>query len=298
MEAKTMRNLEVWKFGGAALADARAIQKAVERIAEHRGPLVVVASALSGVTDLLLAAAPDAAETFKRKHQQAARALLSGPALHRYLDDVDTSAREYDDVRSAIRILGHQSPRAHDTLVARGEQMSARLLAAALTRARCRASYVDALEIVRTDDVHGGATPRLDDTATRARKLLRPMLEAGTIPVVPGFIGRTPDGSVATLGRGGTDLTATLLARSLRARQVVLWKDVPGIMTADPRLVPDARVIPQLHHREAAEVAHYGAKVLHPRALIPIAGTRITVRVRSFIDPDAPGTDVSSRHSL
>src|SRR5687767_7643620 len=290
--------LEVWKFGGAALADARAIQKAAERIAEHQGPLVVVASALSGVTDLLLAAGPDAAETFKRKHQAAARSLLSGPALQRYLDDLEASAREYDDVRSAIAILGHQSARAQDTLIARGEQMSARLLAAVLAKSRSRASYVDALEIVRTDDVHGGATPRLEETGTRARKTLRPLVEAGTIPVVPGFIGRTPDGSVATLGRGGTDLTATLLARSLRARQVVLWKDVPGIMTADPRLVPDARVIPQLHHREAAEVAHYGAKVLHPRALIPIAGTRITVRVRSFIDPAAPGTEVSSRQSL
>jgi aspartokinase/homoserine dehydrogenase 1 len=303
--------LEVWKFGGAALADARAIQKAAERIAEHNGPLVVVASALSGVTDQLLAAAPDAAEMFKHKHHQAARSLLSGAALQRYLDEVDASAREYDDVRSAIAILhptmhsphrlgpvGHQSARAQDTLIARGEQMSARLLAAVLTKSRCRASYVDALEIVRTDDVHGGATPRLEETATRARTMLRPLIESGTIPLVPGFIGRTPDGSVATLGRGGTDLTATILARSLRARQVVLWKDVPGIMTADPRLVPDARVIPQLHHREAAEVAHYGAKVLHPRALIPIAGTRITVHVRSFIDPSAPGTEVSSRQSL
>src|SRR5688572_13780229 len=291
-------SLEIWKFGGAALADARAIQKAVERIAEHDGPLVVVASEVAGVTELLLAAAADAAETFHRMHHQAVRAELTGPALQRYLDEVDRSAREYDDVRSAISILGHQSPRAHDTLIARGEQMSARLLAAALPKARRRASYVDALEIVRTDDVHGGATPRLEETRVRARKILRPLIESGAIPVVPGFIGRTPDGSVATLGRGGTDLTATLLARSLNAPQVVLWKDVPGIMTADPRLVPDARVIPQLHHREAAEVAHYGAKVLHPRALIPITGTRITVRVRSFIDPAAPGTEVSSRQSL
>ena len=292
--------LQIWKFGGAALADARAVQRAVERIAEHDGPLVVVASALAGVTDLLLAAAPEAGDTFKRRHHQAARALLSGPALQRYLDDVNASAREYDDVRSAIAILhpGHQSPRALDTLVARGEQMSARLLAAVLSKNRCRASYVDALDIICTDDVHGAATPRLDETGARARKLLRPFIERSTIPVVPGFIGRTPDGSVATMGRGGTDLTATVLARSLRARQVVLWKDVPGIMTADPRLVPDARVIPQLHHREAAEVAHYGAKVLHPRALIPIAGTRIIVRVRSFIDPAAPGTEVSSRQSL
>lgn len=290
--------LEVWKFGGAALADARAIQTAADRIAAHAGPLVVVASALSGVTDLLLAASPDTADSFRRKHQQAARALLSGPALQRYLDDLDASAREYEDVSSAITILGHLSPRAQDTLIARGEQLSARLLAATLAKTRRRVSFVDAVDIVRTDDVHGSATPRLDETGTLARKRLKPLIDSQTVPVVPGFIGRAPDGSLATLGRGGTDLTATLLARSLGARLVVLWKDVPGIMTADPRLVPDARVIPQLHHREAAEVAHYGAKVLHPRALIPIAGSRITVRVRSFIDPEAPGTEVSSRQSM
>ena len=290
--------LEIWKFGGAALADARAIHKAAERIAGHDGPLVIVASALSGVTDLLLSLTPDAGETFRKKHQAAAKALLSGPALSRYLDELESSAREYDEVRSAIQVLGHVSPRAQDTLVARGEQMSAKLLAATLAKLRTRVSYVDALDVVRTDDVHGGATPRLEETSALARQVLKPLIALRTIPVVPGFIGRAPDGSVATLGRGGTDLTATLLARSLGSRLVVLWKDVPGIMTADPRLVPDARVIPQLHHREAAEVAHYGAKVLHPRALIPIAGSRITVRVRSFIDPDAPGTEVSSRQSL
>ena len=290
--------LEIWKFGGAALADARAIEQAADRIAKHDGALVVVASALSGITDVLLSMAPDAGDTFRKKHQQAARALLTGPALRRFLEAVETSAREYDDVSSAIRILGHTSARAQDTLVSRGEQMSAQLVTAVLARRRRRAVYVDALEIVRTDDVHGSATPRLDDTARLARTVLTPLLDARAIAVVPGFIGRAPDGSTVTLGRGGTDLTATLLARALRARQVVLWKDVPGIMTADPRLVPDARVIPQLHHREAAEVAHYGAKVLHPRALIPIAGTRITVRVRSFLDPAAPGTDVSSRQSL
>ena len=107
-------------------------------------------------------------------------------------------------------------------------------------------------------------------------------------PVVPGFLGAGPDGSLTTLGRGGTDLTATLLGRCLGARRVVLWKDVPGILTADPRTVPDARLIPQLHHREAAEVAYYGAKVLHPRALIPLAGSRIVLDVRSFVHPDRP----------
>ena len=290
--------LEIWKFGGVALADARAIQKAADRIAEHDGPLVVVASALAGVTDLLLSADPDAGEVLRRKHDQAARALVAaGPARRRLIEDIEKSAREYHDVCAAMRVLGHLSPRALDTLAARGEQLSARLLAAALSARRKRAQYCDALDIIRTNDVHGGATPLLNETQKSARRILKPLIGAGTIAVVPGFIGRAPDGSITTLGRGGTDLTATTLARALGARQVMLWKDVPGIMTADPRLVADARVIPQLHHREAAEVAHYGAKVLHPRALIPIAGTRITLRVRSFIDPAAPGTEVSARQS-
>jgi aspartokinase/homoserine dehydrogenase 1 len=124
------------------------------------------------------------------------------------------------------------------------------------------------------------------------------LLARGIVVVVPGFTGRAPDGSSTTLGRGGSDLTATLLGRALGARQVVLWKDVPGILTADPRLVPDARLIPELHQREAAEVAHYGAKVLHPRALIPIAGTRTTLVVRSFVEPDRPGTEISVRHVM
>lgn len=291
--------LEVWKFGGASLADGRAIQKAAAQVAAHRGPLVVVASALAGVTDLLLQATPAAGDAFRRKHHQAAGAVLGrGPALRAILQKVDASAQEYRDVCAAVAVLGYLPPRVQDTLVARGERMSAQLLAAAVTRLKRRAVYVDALDVVSTDDEHGGATPRLDETRTRARKVLSPLIAARTIVVVPGYIGRATDGSLTTLGRGGSDLTATLLARSLGARQVVLWKDVPGILTADPRMVPDARLIPQLHHREAAEVAHYGAKVLHPRALIPIAGTTIALHVRSFIHPELPGTEVSARQAL
>ncbi len=117
-------------------------------------------------------------------------------------------------------------------------------------------------------------------------------------PVVPGFLGAGPDGTVTTLGRGGSDLTATLLARSLGASRVVLWKDVAGILTADPRAVPDARLLPQMHHREAAEVAYFGAKVLHPRALIPLDGSSIALHVRSFLHPERPGTEVSARRTL
>jgi aspartokinase/homoserine dehydrogenase 1 len=302
--------LEIWKLGGASLADARAIQRAAGLVIRHQGPLVVVASALGGVTDLLLEGAahaaagrPEAAARtaagLLRRHREIARDLLpAGKARRSLLATIDAAAREYRELCGAIAVLGHMAPRASDILVSRGERLSAALLAAVLTRSGRRARYVDAAEIVATDGQHGGAAPNLAETTRRARQILRPLLASGTSPVVPGFIGQAADGSPTTLGRGGSDLTATLLAAPLGAKTIVLWKDVRGILTADPRMVSDARLIPQLHHREAAEVAHYGAKVLHPRALIPIAGSRIVLHVRSFLDPDSPGTEVSARRSM
>ena len=302
--------LEVWKFGGASVATADEINKAAALIAKHEGPLVVVVSALAGVTDLLLegaalslqrkpAEASSQAAAFLRKHREAVRALFPQSVDRRgLLAAADAAAREYRELCAAVGLLGHLAPRASDLLVSRGERMSAHVLTVAIGRAGRYAEYVDALEIVETDDHYGSAAPNLPATIRHARRALRPLLAKDTIAVVPGFIGRAPDGSVATMGRGGTDLTATLIARALGAKRVVLWKDVPGILTADPRMVPDARLIPQLHHREAGEVAHYGAKVLHPRALIPIAGTRVALHVRSFLNPDAPGTEVSARRSL
>ena len=302
--------LQVWKFGGASLAAADEIQKAASLIARHQGPLVVVASALAGVTDMLLdgvsqamqgrpAEASRVAAQFLRRHREVVRALLPGGEPRRkLLASIDAAAREYRELCGAVALLGHLAPRVSDRLVSRGERTSAAILAGALQRAGGRAAFTDAVDIIATDEHHGSAAPNLHDTARNARRLLRPLLSNGIVAVVPGFIGRAPDGSVTTLGRGGSDLTATLIGRSLSAGRVVLWKDVPGILTADPKLVPDARLIPQLHHREAGEVAHYGAKVLHPRALIPIAGTRVELHVRSFIKPDMPGTEVSARRSL
>ncbi len=301
---------EVWKFGGVSLADGRAMRDAIHRIRKHHGPLAVVASALAGVTDLLIAGADaasrggreeavKAAATLKRKHDEVARQLLKGRRLRKSLAAIAESAREYDAICGAIAVLGHLTPRVRDAVVARGERLSAQLLAAALESEGGDVAYIDAATIVRTDDRHGSATPLVDATGRRLRALLR---DAGSAApqrlVIPGFIGAAPDGSVTTMGRGGSDLTATLMGRCLKARRVVLWKDVPGILTADPRMVPDARVIPELHRREAAEVAHFGAKVLHPRALIPLTGTSIPVEVRSFINPETRGTEVTARRSM
>lgn len=306
----TKSTWEVWKFGGVSLADGRAMRGAIDLIRKHSGPLAVVASALAGVTDLLLAGADaasrggrdeavKAAATFKRKHDEVASHLLKGRRLSRSLAAIDESAREYEAICGAIAVLGHFTPRVRDAVVARGERLSAQLLATALEAEGGGVAYLDAVTFVRTDDRHGSATPLVDATGRRLRAWLREAEPAAPHRlIIPGFIGAAPDGSVTTMGRGGSDLTATLVGRCLRARRVVLWKDVPGILTADPRMVPDARVIPELHRREAAEVAHFGAKVLHPRALIPLTGTSIAVDVRSFSKPDARGTEVTARRSI
>src|SRR5512141_2749593 len=302
--------LEVWKFGGASLADAAAVRNAVALVRAHRGPLLVVVSALAGVTDLLLEgalrsvrgdpqAASTAAATFLRRHRDLAHSLVpSAAARRRLLALADEQAREYREIAHAMAALADLSARASDTLVARGERAASAVVTAALEGAGGRAQRIDATELVVTDGRHGRAAPDLAETRRRARKLLLPLLRRGITPVVPGFIGSAPDGSLTTLGRGGSDLTATLLARALGASLVVLWKDVPGILTADPRAVPDARLLPQMHHREAAEVAYFGARVLHPRALIPLDESRIALHVRSFLDPTKPGTEVSARRTL
>ena len=188
--------LEVWKFGGASLADGRAIQKAAQQIAAHRGPLVVVASALAGVTDLLLQGTPQAADAFRKKHLQAATAVLGrGATLRALTQAIDGFAREYEDLCAAVTVLGYVDPRVQDVLVSRGERMSAQLLTSAVMHFKRRARYVDALDVVSTDDVHGGATPVLDETRTRALRVIRPLLASNTIAIVPGFIGQAADGS-------------------------------------------------------------------------------------------------------
>src|SRR5205823_4783548 len=309
--ARTTRPPQIHKFGGASLADAAAIGHAVRIVqAQRPEPLVVVVSAMSGVTDALLdgaarAARGDAshvraaAEALRARHAAAAQQLVpAGARLEELLRLIGEAFAELEQVAGGLSVLRELTPRTTDYLAARGERLSARLFAAALDAAGCPAAYVDATEIVQTDGTFGGASPDLRRTERSARKALRPLLARGTVPVVPGFLGAAPDGQVATLGRGGSDLTATLLARVLGAREVSLWKDVPGLLTADPRIVPDARVVPQVHVREAAELAYYGAKVLHPRALIPVMKRNVAIRIRPFADPTSLGTEISRRRTL
>jgi aspartokinase/homoserine dehydrogenase 1 len=309
--ARAKETAQIHKFGGASLADGGAIARAVSIIqAQRPAPLVIVVSALAGVTDALLDitshatageadAARAAAAALRAKHSAAAESLL-GQATRRKdaLQAIDAVFAELDQIVAGLVIVRELTPRTTDYVAARGERLSARLVSAALEEAGCPVALVDALDVIRSDGKFGAASPNLALTDRTARQVLGAHLKRGTICVVPGFFAATPDGQLATMGRGGSDLTATLLGRALGAREVTLWKDVPGMLTSDPRVVPDARVIPQLHLREAAELAYYGAKVLHPRALIPLAGRNLAIRIRPFADPASRGTEISRRRTL
>jgi aspartokinase/homoserine dehydrogenase 1 len=306
-----LTSLEVFKFGGASLADAAAMRRAIDILASPRKSRVVaVVSALAGVTDALIALAETARDgdlrdvdgdvsALHRRHRDIATGIVtSARAKKAILQSVAADFIELRTVLHGVASLRELTARTRDFIIARGEQLSARLLVAGLVARGIDAEYVDAIELIHTDGVFGGAFPNLAATDRAVRKRLQPLVRRRRIPVVPGFTGVAPDGAVVTLGRGGSDLTATVLGRALRATGITLWKDVPGLMTTDPRLVPTARIVPQLNVREAAELAYYGAKVLHPRALIPLSRVRVPVFVRPFADPEAPGTEISTRRTL
>ncbi len=273
-------------------------------------PTVVVVSAFAGVTDALLGIAdelprgkdPSIRKTvrdLRKRYEDSARAAI--PRGEEGLRRLQASIRRvFDEIESLSRVpalVRELSPRALDHLLAQGEDLAARVFSAGLEARGVRSEHVSPLELIATDGHSGQASPDLAATDRLVRRRLRPLLAKGVVPVVPGFVGTDSEGRAVTLGRGGSDLTATLLGRALGASAVHLWKDVDGFLTADPRVVPDARVIPQLNLREAAELAYYGAKVLHPRALIPLGG-RVPVLVRPFRFPDRRGTEISGRRTL
>ncbi len=296
----------VHKFGGAALADASAITRIVGLL----GPTtptsrrVVVTSALFGVTDRLLqavdaavlgddATAATLSAELRAVHETVARVLAPSltPARRATDDLVGASFVELDSLLVEIGRARAASAAIRDLAVARGERLAARLVSLALSGDSIANEVVDGVELIHTDGRAGDAAPDLSRTEQAVTARLPALLGQGLLVIVPGFIGAGRAGEVVTLGRGGSDLTAAVLGRALGASDVVLWKDVPGCMTADPRIVPDARVVSTLDAREASELAYYGAKVLHPRTLVPLrSGTRL--RIRPFADPHAAGTTI------
>ena len=296
----------VSKFGGTSVADAAAIRRVAE-IGARRQPErpVIVVSAIAGVTDDLIALA----RATEAGDAEGVRSLLDG--LSRRHESVAVELQGAEDALKAIQedlavlraelasAMGSRpQPAELDAIVGRGEIWSSRLLAAAMEGSGLTPAWVDIRPLMLTDDRFGRATPDQDGLAVRARECLVPLLDAGAIPVTQGFIGSAPDGRPTTLGRGGSDFTAALLGAALDAERVEIWTDVDGLMTTDPRIVPDARTLRVASYEEAAELATFGAKVLHPATAMPLVRAGIPIVVLNSKHPDRVGTTITPSAEL
>jgi aspartate kinase len=296
----------VCKFGGTSVANAPAITRLID-IVRARAPErpVIVVSALARVTDTLLnlarrAGMADEAElqagvvALVDRHEQAARELPGGgAALEAISSDAAVLRQELGCVRRRMA-----TPAELDAIAGRGELWSSRLVAAALAGAGLDAAWVDIRPVMVTDDRFTRATPYTQVLNTRARESLRPLIEAGRIPVTQGFIGATATGVATTLGRGGSDFTAALLGAALEADRVEIWTDVNGLMTADPRIVPNARTLAAASYEEAAELATFGARILHPATALPLVRAGIPIAILNSTDPASPGTTIEPEAQL
>ncbi len=308
----------VHKFGGTSLGDARCFANVAEIVLEHHGSsdgaalqeTVVVVSAMSGVTNQLIAGARAAAAGLDSEYRQIKAGLLD-----RHLEVVEallTRSQERLEVGGlvedrlhelerfyrSIAMLGECTARGCDAVTSFGEQLSASILAAALRERGVRAQAISAADLIVTDDHFGTATPLIGPTRERVQQRLLPLIERGTIPVVTGFIAATADGIVTTLGRGGSDFSAAIVGAGLGAAadgrpvEVWIWSDVDGILTADPNIVPRARTLAELSYAEAADLAYYGADVLHPKTIRPVIQNRIPLRILNSFRPAHPGTRI------
>lgn len=298
----------VMKFGGTSVGSAEAMRKTAELILssqEQFGNVVVVASAMGTkpvkVTDLLLNGAHAAVNGDKQIYKQTAQSLrdLHSETIRELArtDEVELLIAEnrefierYEDLCSAVNILGELSPRALDSIGGMGEQMSVRVLAAYLRALGHDAVPIDATELIRTDSHFQNATPDLAVTKQLVTEKLQPLLTVGIIPIVTGFISADVNNTTTTLGRGGSDYSASILGYALDAQEVWIWTDVDGVMSADPRSVPNAQSIPELTYREVSELAYYGAKVLHPKTMRPVIENAIPLRIKNTFNPTHPGT--------
>lgn len=284
----------VMKFGGTSVGSAQAMADAASIVKSARAEwprVVVVASAISGVTNLLLDSAihaaagdvshlADAEQTLRLRHSAIAAELIPdtvrrGPILAEIEDLISIFA----DLCRAIAMIGEASPRTLDAVASLGERMSVRLLAETISVGGAPAKALEANELIITNRHFQNAHPEFDATTRKTREVVLPLLEQGIVPVITGFIGATPEGVITTLGRGGSDYSAAILGAVLPADEVWIWTDVNGVMTADPRIVPEARTLPEISYSELAELAYFGAKVLHPKTVRPVVEAGIGLRI-------------------
>ncbi|MEZ5979611.1 MAG: lysine-sensitive aspartokinase 3 [Planctomycetota bacterium] len=288
----------VMKFGGTSVGGAEAMGRAADLVerALPDAPLVVL-SAMSGATNALFEAAKKAesgdaagSRTIQKElvaqHHACARAIFDGNVPEQLATQLREHFEELRVLLTGVYLLRELTPRNMDHIASTGEQLSTRLFTAFLAHRGVDATWVDARALIRTDRRFGSARPSKDAIAALAKDKLVPQLGAGRAVVTQGYIGSTEDGLTTTLGRGGSDFSAALFGAALRAREVQIWTDVEGILTCDPRVVPEAETIPQVAFAEAAELAAFGAKVLHPATIQPAVEANIPVTVRHTAKPD------------
>jgi len=299
--------LQVMKFGGTSVGDASCIARTAQIIAKAArvNPCIAVVSAMSGVTNRLIEAAKKAQagdagvaaaalDALRQQHDAALASLIQREdkraRIRQRMEEVFAEGRRLCEGTALLREL---TPRALDAISSLGERLSAPLVGAAVSELGPPSEAIEATELIVTDAFHGGAEPQMELTRAKSQARLRPLLEKSIAPVVTGFIGATTEGQLTTLGRGGSDYSATILGAAMDAEEVIIWTDVDGVLTADPRLVPEARTIPVISYREAAELAYFGAKVLHPKTLNPVVQAAIPVWIRNSFAPEKPGTKIT-----
>jgi len=306
-ERSRKKPLRVMKFGGTSVGDASCIGKVVEiiRAGSRDSHIVVVVSAMSGVTNQLIEAAIQAEagdrdlvamifSALREQHEAAVAALVHSATERKHLSHrMQAVFDEGDHLCQGTILLRELTPRARDSISSLGERLSGPLVAATLAEHGVTSEAIDAMDFIVTDSYHGAAEPRMDLTRERCQARLRPLLQQGIVPVITGFIGATEEGVLTTLGRGGSDYSATILGAALDADEVIIWTDVDGVLTADPHLVPGASTISEISYREAAELAYFGAKVLHPKTLRPVMQSSIPVWIRNTFAPDLSGTKIT-----
>jgi len=294
----------VMKFGGTSVGTPDMLKKVAQIVKDHldKSPIVVL-SAMAGVTDLLIRGTR-LAEQGKRseyesvhkeiteKHHHTIKMLIGdAPDLQM---DIDGFLASLLNIWRSIEVLGEVTPRALDAISSYGEKMLVRIFSSYLNKIGVRAKSFDADSFIVANGSFGHAYPLFEETLTGFEHLVKPYIDDGFIPIVTGFIGKTPDGITITFGRGGSDLTATFLGSLLNAEEVWIWTDVDGVMSADPRIVPNARSLEKISYIEVAELSYYGAKVMHPRSLLPVIEKNIPVRILNTFNPTFPGTLITA----
>ena len=297
----------VMKFGGTSVGDAQAIER-VAAIVRDRIPQrpVVVVSAMARVTDQLLEMARAAgagnrkaaltlARHLRERHYNTAGELLGTALFTEFHGDLGSEFEELEELLRGIAAVGELTARTTDHVASFGEVLSSKLLTAALSAHQIDSTLVDSRQCVVTDDTFTRAAPLLEDTNRKLREKVLPLLERGRVPVMGGFIGATRNGITTTIGRGGSDFSASIVGAGLEAEKIEIWTDVDGMMTTDPSLCPDARRIKVISFEEAAELAYFGAKVLHPATVLPAIQKNIPVYILNSHNPACAGTRISAR---